>query len=121
MFLVSGAMVEFAILLHLKRNREKSLLHRIGSSEKNPMFKSHTSEYLNVKDENNISESLLNLDKSYIYPTIYISNKHFDETIKNAKRTFLHNSHIIDYTMLFLFNLLFFMFNCFYWVYYIYF
>ena len=61
----------------------------------------------------NISENLLNLDQP-IFPIV-------DEIIKKQRRDFIHISHKIDYIALLMFSLLFFIFNCVYWVYYLFF
>ena len=103
-------MIEFAILLHLKRASEHKVMYHIMSSEKNRSLKTNSTTLSYMKDGNNISESLSDLDKSVAL---------MDKTLELERRTFLHNSHKIDYIALFVFVLMFSMFNCAYWAYYL--
>ena len=96
-------MIEFAILLHLRRNSEEKVLSKFYK----------TTELFPVTAEaeaNNTSEDALKNDKS-----VSLVNK----SVKKEKRNFVYNSHKIDYIALVIFGLLFCAFNSIYWVYYL--
>ena len=94
-------MIEFAILLHLRRVSEEKVMREILSPER---------PYPNLENDGNVSDGLLGTKTST--PPV-------DNNIKKERRTFLSNSNKIDYIALFVFGLLFFIFNSIYWVYYL--
>ena len=93
-------MIEFAVLLHLRRTTEQKVMHEMVSSGKS---------FSNNKSENNIAEELIKIDK----PIFQV-----EDTIKKERRKFLSKSHKIDYAALIVFMLLFIVFNGIYWLYY---
>ena len=113
LFVVVVAMIEFAVLLNMRRICEHKVLFQIVSSEKDQSHQSNSRKLCNMNNGANISENLLNLDQP-IFPIV-------DEIIQKQRRDFIHISHKIDYIALLMFSLLFFIFNCVYWVYYLFF
>ena len=115
-------MIEFAVLLHMRRNSEHRVLYEILCSEKNEieekrkrkmynaMCGKNISGNLNAMFGTDISECDLNQDGP-IFP--------IDEAIKKERRDFAYHSNYIDYIALLVFCLLFSLFNCCYWVYYL--
>ena len=96
-------MIEFAILLHLRRTSEEKVLNKFYKATE--LFPNTTEA-----EGNNTSEDLLRNEKSA--PLV-------NKSIKKEKRNFVYNSHRIDYIALVIFGLLFGAFNSIYWVYYL--
>ena len=97
-------MIEFAILLHMRRTSdEKEYIGYFSSLEK--PFANNTE-----MDGNNTSEDLLKNDM----PTTIVKNP-----LKVKRSNIVYNSHKIDYIALVAFGLLFCAFNGVYWVYYL--
>ena len=97
-------MLEFAILLHLRRSSEESVLNELFSLER--------TSYPNGEiDGNHHAEDLLKNNEK----PAHAANKF----IKQEKKNFLHNSHKIDYIAIFVFGISFCAFNSVYWVYYL--
>ena len=94
-------MIEFAVLLHLRRTTEQKVMHEMVSTGKS---------FSNNKSENNIAEELIKIDNPIFQA---------EDTIKKERRKFLSKSHKIDYVALIAFMLLFIIFNGIYWLYYL--
>ena len=101
-------MIEFAVLIHLRRNCEHKVLYESVSSEK--LLKAHSKNLSSLKNGTTTAESLLNIDK----PVFLL-----EEAINKERRAFIYESHKIDYNALIMFSLLFSIFNCVYWLYYL--
>ena len=108
--MVVGAMIEFAVLLHLRRNCEHKVLFEIVSSDKEEILATNSKQHSNLKNGSSPSENLLNIEK----PVFML-----EDTIKKQRRAFTYKSHKIDYIALLIFGLLFLIFNCFYWIFYL--
>ena len=109
-FFVAGAMMEFAVLLHMKRNVEIQLQNVVSLGIKKQSHKNSTRSLTNFKEEANGKRYLLNSAKS---------NGLLDSVNIKEQRKFLKWAHQIDYSALFIFNILFFLFNCGYWIFYL--
>ena len=96
-------MLEFAILLHVRRTSENKHLNRFYKSAE---LVSNIAEAV----ANSASEDLLRIEKSA--PLVNMS-------IRKKKRKFVHNSHRIDKVAFVIFGMLFCAFNSVYWVYYL--
>ena len=105
--MVVGAMIEFAILLHMKRTCEHRVLDEIVSSENTNLFEPNCRDELGVKN----SESLLHSDKKFVV---------LEAAIKKERTTYLYQSHKIDYIAFLIFGSSFLIFNFCYWNYYLY-
>ena len=103
-------MMEFAVLLHMKRNVEIQLQYGVASGIKKQSHKNSTRSLTNFKEEANGKRYLLNSAKS---------NGLLDSVNIKEQRKFLKWAHQIDYSALLIFNILFFLFNCGYWIFYL--
>ena len=103
-------MMEFAVLLHMKRNVEIQLQNVVSSSIKKQSHKNSTRSLTNFKEEANGNRYLLNSIKSNVL---------LDSVNIKEQRKFLKTAHQIDYSALFIFNILFLLFNCGYWIFYL--
>ena len=106
-------MIEYAVLLHLKRSSEHKV--RKQSDQTNGTTNSSVSKRLlnmNNDEDNKLSEES-NLHVSFI--------KIKNDSAMHQKMVFLNKSNRIDNIALVFFNLAFSLFNCIYWIYYIYF
>ena len=96
--MVVGAMIEFAALLHLRRNCEHKVLYEIVSSDKEEVLAANSKQHSNLKNGSSPSENLLNIEK----PVFML-----EDTIKKQRRAFTYKSHKIDNAALLIFGLLF--------------
>ena len=106
-------MIEYAVLLHLKRSSEHQV--RQQSDQTNGAIHSSPSKRLlniNNEEDNKVSEDS-NVGVSFI--------KMKNDTMVHQKMTFLNKSNRIDNIALIFFNFAFTLFNCFYWIYYLFF
>ena len=110
--MVVGAMIEFAVLLHMRRNCEHKVLYEIVSKNNvyEEEFASNSKQHSNLKNGSSTAENLLNLEK----PVFML-----EDTIKKERRAFTYKSHKVDYIALLIFGLLFSIFNGFYWIFYL--
>ena len=97
-------MIEFAIVLHLRRTSDEQEYNGYFSSMEKP-FSNNTE-----MDGNNTSEDLLKNGM----PTTLVKSP-----LKMKRRNVVYNSHKIDYMAIVAFGLLFCAFNGVYWVYYL--
>ena len=102
--------MEFAVLLHMKRNVEIQLQYVVASGIKKQYHKNSTRSLTTFKEEANGNRYLLNSAKS---------NDLLDSVNIKEQSMFLKKAHQIDYSALFIFNILFFLFNCGYWIFYL--
>ena len=102
LFFVVAAIIEFAVVLHLKVRSEQNEMHdKVVSSKK--LFAS-------LKEEHKIAGTLIETDKLLSL---------VDDAIKGERSKFINQAHKIDYLVLLVFGLLFFDFNGIYWMYYL--
>ena len=106
-------MIEYAVLLHLKRNSEHK--DRQQSDQTNGATHSSVSKrLLNMNnDEDNKSYEDSNVQLSFI--------KIRNDSALHQKMVFLNKSNRIDNIALLVFSLAFSLFNSIYWIYYLYF
>ena len=97
-------MIEFAILLHLRRTSDERVFREYFSSLDKP-YTNNTE-----MDGNNTSEDLLKND---------VSKTIVKNPLKMERRNIVYNSHRIDYIAIVAFGVLFCTFNGIYWVYYL--
>ena len=95
-------MIEFAILLHLRRTSDERVLNEFFALER---------PYLNMEVDGNTSEDLLKNNEK--------STPLAKKSIRKERSTFLYQSHKIDYIALVVFGILFCAFNVVYWCYYL--
>ena len=107
LFFVVGAMIEFAILLHLRRTSDEKVFKEYFSSLEKP-YKNN-----GELDGNNTSDDLLK-HELHVDPKPVVKNP-----MKWEKRNIVYNSHKIDYIAIVAFGVLFCAFNVIYWVYYL--
>ena len=100
-------MIEFAILLHLRRVFEEKFINEICIIPPD-------TTYPNMENDVTTSDGQLQPITDPIKPVPLV-----EDTTKQDRRTFLYNSLKIDYVALFVFGLLFCTFNVVYWVYYL--
>ena len=111
MFFVVAAMIEFAVLLHLRCVSDQKVIHEVVAFEKPFATQRLLFEMLqSCKDNIKAAETPTNIEN----PLDLI-----DDTIAKERRKFMHNSHKIDCIALSFFPLLFFVFNAIYWFYYL--
>ena len=103
-------MIEFAVLLHLKRRSEtivSQFAYKSSMKRRPPALKT----ILNSDgDAENVMDDLLNT------ATPSLEN---DESIKKERKLFLRKTKRIDYMTLFVSSMTFTLFNCIYWIYYL--
>ena len=100
-------MIEFAILLHLRRTSDEKVFKEYFSSLEKP-YTNNTEV-----DGNNTSDDLLK-HELHVEPKPVVNNP-----MKWEKRNIVYNSHKIDYIAIVAFGVLFCAFNVIYWVYYL--
>ena len=111
LLVVVGAMIEFAILLYIRRKSEHKVMKEVTESESYfHQLQQFNRRISNWYETTKISEGVLKFDK----PEFLL-----DDTIKRERRKFLCESNKIDFYALILFALMFILFNVCYWIYYI--
>ena len=108
LLVVVGAMIEFAVLIHMRRSCEHKVLYENDSSEK--IHRTNSKNHSSLRNGNMTADSLLNIEK----PVFLL-----EEAINKERRAFIYASHKIDSNALIIFGLLFSVFNCVYWIYYL--
>ena len=106
-------MIEYAVLLQLKRNSEHNV--RQQSDQTNGTARSPVSKRLLSmnNDGDNKSYEDSNMELSFL--------KIRNNSALHQKMVFLNKSNRIDNIALIVFSLAFSLFNCIYWIYYLYF
>jgi hypothetical protein len=107
---VAAAMIEFAVLLHLKRTSE-TIENQDVSSLNIERIQPPSKILLNVSEDNeNGTEEPLNVEKFTVQD---------DEVVRKQGKLFLRKTKRIDYITLFVSSMTFCLFNCIYWIYYL--
>ena len=105
-------MLEFAVLLHLKRGSENKISRLISSQTFKPHHnnESSTKKLVDASGKEKGIEVLLDQGK----PTNFA-----DDAIKKERTVFLYRTKRIDYTSLIVSLVMFCVFNCTYWMYFL--
>ena len=111
---VVGAMIEFAILMFMRRKSEHKVLTEMANTQKYECNLKNWQRNITTWNETlvvgKLTESVMNFDKPA---------SPLDEIITKEKRKFLCESNRIDYIALCVFAFTFLNFNIVYWVYYL--
>ena len=92
----------------MRRSCEHKVLYENDSSEK--IHRTNSKNHSTLRNGNMTADSLLNIEK----PVFLL-----EEAINKERRAFIYASHKIDSNALIIFGLLFSVFNCVYWIYYL--
>ena len=104
-------MIEYAVLLHLKRSYEHQIRQQSGETN-GISYSSPSKRLLNMHDDQN---NKLTEDPNLEVTFARIKN----DSILNQKTEFLNTANRIDNIALIVFNLAFCLFNCLYWICYL--
>ena len=107
-------MIEYAVLLHLKRNSEhkdRQQSDQTNGTARSPVVSKRLLSMNNDGDNKSYEDS--NMELSFL--------KIRNNSALHQKMVFLNKSNRIDNIALIVFSLAFSLFNCIYWIYYLYF
>ena len=118
LLVVVGAMIEFAILMYMRRKSEHKVLTQMAQSERYLLNLKAWQRKISTWNEAMVSGTTLGnsvLDQDKSDP----DKLDKDDNVKKERWKFLCESNRIDYIALLIFAILFINFNVVYWVYYL--
>ena len=118
LLVVVGAMIEFAILMYMRRKSEHKVLTQMASSERYLLNLKAWQQQISSWNEAMVTENAAR--NSVLDKDIPNSDKiDKNDNVQKEKWKFLCESNRIDYIALLIFAILFTNFNIVYWVYYL--